>query len=154
MSPVPIQNRTSGIDTAIQLYDSDIKEITEGPLAWANARQGTRRDINDFVNELTERFNKIGLQVEIQVWKFGECKCVISSHTAEQCPNLAPVDDAWMFQGMITGRIEQESGFDFDRMVHEVQNNLLEIPGEGGSIKFDEAEFHRQMDQFGRGHHH
>lgn len=120
----------STIDTSIMLYDSEIKDITDGPLAWFNTRVGSLRNVDDVHKGLIEQFEKIGLRADVQVWTFGE-------------KGIA-VEGAYMFQVMIDGRIEKGSGFDYEKMQHEVQNNLLGIPGEGGKIKFDEAEFRRQ----------
>lgn len=121
---------TSGIDSLIELYDSDIKKITDGPIAWHNRREGARRSIDDHQRALTEEFEKIGLLANVEVWAY-------SSDGGKS------LEDGFMFQVMITGRVNPESAFDFDKMRHEVVSNLLDIPGEGGTIKFDKADFER-----------
>jgi hypothetical protein len=133
------------------LYDHEVKKIIQGPLEWFNARTGSLRVIDDVHKGLEEQFHKIGFKVDVQVWTLGECRCA-SSHHATQCPHLRPIEGAYQFDVVIQERIDPESGFDYERMSHEVQNNLLEIPGEGGKIKFDPAEFRRQHGQ--GGHHH
>lgn len=138
MSPLPILNRTSQIEAAFELYDSDIQKIMAGPMEWFNARTGSWRVVDDVHKGLVEQFERIGFRVDVEVWTLGECRCP-SSHSAEHCPHLIPVEGAYQFGVMVTGKINGESGFDFDRQRHEIVNNLLDIPGEGGTIKFDKA---------------
>lgn len=135
---------SSDITSAIDLYDSDIKKITEGPVAWANTRVGSARNVDDFHKGLTEQFHKIGFLVDVQVWTMGECRCSPRCRDAEACRRLISIPGAYTFKCEIQGRMQRESGFDYDRMQHEIQNNLLNIKGEGGKIKFDEKEFLRQ----------
>lgn len=152
---INILNRTSTIDQGnVELYDSDVKAIMDGPMAWFNARTGSWRNIDDMHKELTEQFQKIGLQVEVSVWTLGECRCRPATHHAEQCRNLIAIPEAYQFGVLILGKINRESGFDFDKMVHEVQHNLLDIPGEGGVIKFDEKEWLRNQGTGGGSHKH
>lgn len=132
LSSSPARTSSSGIDVApgVELYDSDIAAITAGPVAWHETRMKVRRDIDDHAKALEEQFHKIGFTVEVQVW--------IHSETGDQFEG--PV----MFHVLVTGRINPESGYDFERQQHEVRANLLDIPGEGGTIKFNEAEFLRE----------
>lgn len=120
----------SEIESQIALYDSDIRAIAQGPIAWHNLRMGSRRNIDDHVRGLTEQFHKIGLIADVQVWTMGQ--------------DGVPIEDAYVFKGVITGRVTPESEFDHDRLRHEIVHNLLDIPGEEGTIKFDEQEFLRQ----------
>lgn len=155
MSNIPILGRTSTIDAAqnVELYDEDIKRIIDGPMEWFNARSGTRRNIDDTHRALVEQFERIGLLVDVEIWTLGECRCSISSHHAEQCPNLQPLPETYQFGVVIKGKVHQESGFDYDRQVHQVQNNLLNLPGEHDNvIKFDEKEFLRQQREHKHGH--
>jgi hypothetical protein len=141
----PVHARTGSIDAAIELYDSDIKTIMDGPMEWFNSRTGSWRVIDEVHKGLVEQFEKVGFKVDVEVWTLGECKCSPPCRDGEHCRHLVPIPEAYQFGVMITGKINRESSFDFDKMVHEVQNNLLDIPGEGGIIKFDEAEARRMM---------
>jgi hypothetical protein len=119
---------SSDITSEIMLYDHEIKRITDGPLAWANFRVGSARSI--------------GLLADVGVYDMGVCECgPLAAHDAEQCPRLVPVEGSYIFKVVILGRVSPESGFDYDRMKHEVRANILDLPGGGGTIKFDEREF-------------
>jgi hypothetical protein len=132
---------------------SSIKKIMEGPMEWFNARTGSWRVVDEVHKGLVEQFQKAGYLVDISIWTLGECRCKPCNHHADNCRNLIPIPEAYQFGVTIMGKTEVESGFDFDRMVHEVQSNLLGIPGEGGVIKFDEAAFLRQQrERGGHGH--
>src|SRR5882757_2754049 len=124
--------RISEITSTIDLYDSDILAIERGPLAWARDQYGKSMDIDQFTKDLTEQFAHIGLGVEIQVW------------TTQQ-------QGAWAFKGVINRRFSE---FDPDRQVHEVINNILDIPGQEGWIKTDAAmmEAERRRRDEGRKH--
>lgn len=143
---------SSDVTSNIMLYDSEIKKIADGPIAWANNRVGSARSIDDFHKGLVEQFNRAGFLVDAAVCTLGECKCgPLALHDAEHCRHLVPIENTYTFQVTILDRVVRESGFDYDRMKHEVQANLLEIPGEGGKIKFDEKEF---LQQHGGGRRH
>lgn len=105
----PTSGQYSELDSLVELHDSDILAIESGPLAWANRQVGTTRNIDQFTKDLTEQFAEIGFKIEAQVW------------TTEQ-------SDTWAFKLVIQKRIGKE--FDPDRQVHEVVNNILDIPGE------------------------
>lgn len=96
-----------GVDSWVELYDSDIKAIAAGPLRYAQQRQRTRLDIDRFVRDLQEQFHGIGFGVQVHVW------------TTEE-------DGTYRFEVEIQKRL---TPWDPYQMVHEVQNNILEIPG-------------------------
>lgn len=144
MTPVPMLAGSSDVTANIELYDSDIKKITDGPLEWYNTRSGSWRDVDDVHKGLEEQFHKIGLNVNVGIYTMGECKCSPSCPDADACRHLVPIHGAYIFRVTILSRMTPESGFDFDRMKHEVRNNLLDIKGEGGTMKFDEKEFLRK----------
>jgi hypothetical protein len=98
-----------GIDSWVELYDSDIKAIAAGPVHYAQQREGQRMDIDRFVRDLQEQFHQLGFGVQVQVW------------TTE-------VEGAYGFVVEIQKRLGPT--WDPDQMVHEVTHNLLEIPGE------------------------
>lgn len=100
---------TSSFNSWVELYDSDILAIEHGPLRYAQERAGKVLEIDRFTKDLMEQFAEIGLGVEVKVF------------TTEQ-------EGVWAFEVEIRERLEKV--FDFDRMVHEVTNNILEIPGQ------------------------
>ena len=57
-----------GVDSWVELYDSDIKAIAAGPLHYAQMRGGQLLDIDRFVRDLQEQFFQIGFGVQVQVW--------------------------------------------------------------------------------------
>jgi hypothetical protein len=107
------QASTMGLNSFIDLYDSEIIAIEDGPLRYAQQRAGRPLNIDRFTKDLAEQFEQIGLGVEVKVFT-----------TAQ--------DNVWAFEVEIQRRIAKP--FDPDQMIHEVVNNLLELPGEGGWI--------------------
>lgn len=101
------------VDSTIELYDSDILAI-EKVIARLNAEDvGQRRELEDFVQKVKEKFHDIGFLVDVLVW-------------------TSNVDGVFVPEITINGRVEDKP-FDYDRQVHEVTNDLLEL-GEGGVI--------------------
>jgi hypothetical protein len=98
------------ISSSIDLNDSEILRLEKGPLAWARLRQGNSLPIDGFVKSLTEQINECGFTVEVKVFD------------TEQ-------HGVYAFEAEINGRTAG-SLFDPDRQVHEVVNNLLELPGQ------------------------
>lgn len=102
------------------LYDSDILAIEKGPMAWMQTQQRSRRHLDDFVRGAKEKFAEIGFNANIKTYDTNE-------------------DGTFAFEVEILGRLENRA-FDYDRQVHEVTNNILELPDQaGGVIKTDEA---------------
>lgn len=113
-SPSPSSELTS----TVELYDSDISRIDNGPLAWAREREGRMLDIDQFTKDLTEQFAHIGFGVDVQVWDTQQ-------------------EGAYVFKIEIQRRLTE---WDPDQQVHEVVNNVLDLPGQdGGWIKTEEA---------------
>jgi hypothetical protein len=105
-----------GVDSWVELYDSDIKAIAAGPLRYAQERAGRMLEIDRFVRDLQEQFFQIGLGVQVQVW-------------------TTPIEGTYKFTVEIQKRLNP---WDPDQMVHEVTHNLLDIPGAPeGFIKTD-----------------
>jgi hypothetical protein len=129
----PSQQRSSEITSAIELHDSDILKIERGPYAWAQDQQGKSYDIDQFAKDLTEQFAQIGFGVVVQVW------------TTSQA-------GTWAFQVEIQRRLTGE--FDPDRQVHEVVNNILNLPGQEGWINTGEAMKEHDRQQRDNGHRH
>ena len=132
------------ITSQVELYDSDILKIEQGPLAWANARVGSRRNLDDFVNGLKDRFFKIGFFTYIELGYPMECRCYPHHDNLPDCPDLKPIEDAaYTIKVSITSRVAMQV-FDYEQMQHEVRNNILNMPGQDkGTIKFDAKAFLR-----------
>jgi hypothetical protein len=118
------------MNSLVNLYDSDIDRIQRGPLAWMRAQEGKHMDLEDFRKTAVEKFAEIGLRANV--------KCYDSN-----------VVDVYCFEAEIQERLEKRE-FDYDRQIHEVVNNLLELPGEEkGFIKTTEG-----MEAFKNSHGH
>jgi hypothetical protein len=128
------------ITSNIMLNDSDIIKLEKGPVAWANARVGSRRDVDQFTKDLAEQINKCGFTCEVKVFDTNQ-------------------EETYGFEIEINGRTAG-SVFDPDKQVHEVTHNLLELPGEQeGFVKSKEwldrianREMKRKGSQGGRYH--
>lgn len=94
----------------VELYDSDILRIENGPLAYMVARQQSSMDLEDFRSTVIGKFGDIGFRVTIRPYETSQ-------------------SGVFAFDIEITGRTGTHE-FDYDRMVHEVTSNLLELPGE------------------------
>ncbi len=109
------------LDTAIELYETDRPRI-ERVAARLREHVGARRQKDDFLREVAERFAEEGFLVDVK---------------------LTTVDgggDEVTFYPLITiaGRVEPEEGYDHDRQRHEVRSTELAeagpvaMPGRGG----------------------
>lgn len=103
----------SDVQAEINLYDSDILSI-ESVLKKLATRQGQSVDLESFRNEIVNRFREAGFDVKVSMW------------TTEQKGTFVP-------EVTIVDRVDKDHAFDYDRMVHEVTNDLLDL-GEGGVI--------------------
>jgi hypothetical protein len=132
MTKTPGQRMMSNtIESWIDLHDSDILAIERGPLAWGKAQEGKRMNIDQFTRDLTEQFAMIGLHVDVQVWDTRQ-------------------PETYAFEVEIQRRM---TPFDPDRQVHEVVNNILDMPGEtkGHVIDTGKAMWDYERDK-GNGH--
>lgn len=99
---------------SIELYDHDIFSI-EKVLAQLNKKQHKSVNLEDFRREIIERFEDIGLVVNVKVYT-----------TAEEGVFAFDID--------IYDRCERKP-FDYERQAHEVRNDILEIePEKKGQI--------------------
>lgn len=114
------------ISSSVELYDSDFLAMESGPLRWARAAAGSVRNIDRFVNDLIEQFAEIKLGVQVQVWDTNQ-------------------DGLYAFKIEIIRRIEA-GAYDYDRQVHEVVSNILDLPGQEGWIKTSEALAHHNRE--------
>lgn len=121
-------------DSQVMLHDSDILAMEKGPLAYARSVAHNYMEIDEFVNRLTEQFQKIGLYVDVEVWQTN-------------------VENAWLFKVIILKRLNE---FDPDQQVQEQVRNILSLPGEEGFINTGKAmaEMERERRERGHGHQH
>lgn len=104
----------------VELYDSDLLAIERGPLEWMKSKQTTRVDLEGFRRAVVNQFGHIGFRVDVKVFETDQA-------------------DVYAFDVEIREKLERKE-FDYDRMVHEVTRNILELPDQdGGFIKADEA---------------
>lgn len=104
----------------LEIHDSEILAIERGPLAWARSRQQSRMDLEDFRQTMVDKFADVGFGVTV--------KCYDTD-----------VPEVYAFDVEINRRLR--GNFDPDQQVHEVVNNLAEIPEDEGKgwIKSDEG---------------
>lgn len=101
----------------IDLYDSDIIKIDEGPMKWMVAKQNTSMSLESFRRGAVEQFAEVGFLANVKTYETSEA-------------------GTFQFEVEILGRVDSKFVFDKDRMVHEVTNNLLNEPGiDKGFIK-------------------
>lgn len=120
--PMADQPNAPGLTINCEVHDSEIIEI-ERVLERLNAtiEGGNKRvDYDAFTREIRERFEDIGFQVAVNWWDSNVAGVLI--------PEI-----------VIRDRTERKP-FDYDRQVHEVTNDILEL-GEGGVIKTDPSQF-------------
>jgi hypothetical protein len=102
----------------VNLHDHEVMEC-EAVLNALSARQGNSMDLEAFRIEARERFEEIGLVVDVKVFESG----------------VQP--GVWEWDIDIVGRTERLShGFDHERQQWEVRNDILDL-GTGGTIKVD-----------------
>jgi hypothetical protein len=102
----------------IDLNDSDLERI-EKVYNWMKIQQQTRRNIDQFTQDATEKFASEGFKVDVHVKETNQ-------------------EGVYGFEVEIQGRTF--GTFDPDKQVWEVTNNILELPGqEKGFIKTDGA---------------
>jgi hypothetical protein len=136
-----VTTAAGGVDSMIQLYDSEIIEI-EKVLEALNKRKGQRTDYERWTSETKERFGKIGLAVSVLWYEAGVQRADGS---------LEKVDGTLIPEIVVKSRIEQHT-FDHEQMSHEVQSDLLQL-GTGGKLKVT-AEDARKALQSARDHKH
>lgn len=109
----------SNVTAQIDLYDHEILEVER---AWqaVQSKQGRMVDLESYRREIVERFAERGFRVDVDVYE--------TNH-----------EGLYHFEVTIRDRQEPIKEFDFDRQVHEVTNDLLDL-GEGGVIKTEKKE--------------
>ena len=110
----------NAVDVQIDINDSEILAIENGPWAYMRSMQQKRINLEDFRRTVIEKFAEIGF------------RATVNAHTTN-------VDDVYAFEVVVHDRLGGET-FDYDRQVHEVVNNILELPDQAeGWIDTDKA---------------
>ena len=118
----------------LNLYDEDILKL-EKVFDWVKQRQHQRMELEGFRRSAIERFYDAGFKVNVKVYDTNE-------------------EGVYAFDFEILDRVDREEQFDFDKQVHQVVNNLLELPDQdGGWINTDEALMRAEREQRERGRH-
>lgn len=100
-----------------ELHDSDILEL-EKVYRWMVDQQHKRRDLENFRREIIGRFQEKGYVVNVLCFETDQA-------------------EVYTFEVEVLRKIEQKT-FDYDKQVHEVVNNILDLPDQaGGWIKAD-----------------
>lgn len=111
---------TMNLNSHVELYDSDLLALEQGPMAWMKSKQQSSMNLEDFRRAVVEKFADAGFKVDVKVFDTNQ-------------------EGVYAFDVEIREKIERKA-FDFDRQVHEVTRNILELPDqEGGFIKTDQA---------------
>ena len=127
----------------LDLYDHEIKQIVELLAELNQQAKAKQHNYNDFERMIRDRFAKLGFTVDVNWYAY-------ALGGREQKGSAMP-------EITITGRTDEKFVFDPDRQVHEVVNNLLDLPGQakGEWIKTDPAAMKRLLgEQGGSGHGH
>lgn len=100
-----------------ELHDSDILEL-EKVYRWMVDQQHKRRDLENFRKEVIGRFQEKGFVVNVLTFETDQA-------------------EVYTFEVEVLRKIDKKT-FDYDKQVHEVVNNLLDLPDQaGGWIKAD-----------------
>lgn len=94
------------VTSTIDLYDHEFVDI-ERVVAKLNAAKGQRRDMEGFRREVVERFQEIGLVVEVKAW-------------------YTQTTGTYAFDIEFVGRTEDHT-FDHERQSYEVRHDILGI---------------------------
>lgn len=125
-----------GVDSLIQLYDSEIIEI-EKILEILNIRRRQRISYEKYTEEVQDRFGKIGLIVSVRWYEAG---------TEREDGILQKIDGVLIPEIVVKGRTDAKRfSFDHAQMGHEVQNDLLEL-GTGGKLKVTAEDARRALE--------
>lgn len=122
----------------VEVYDSDILAIDRIMECLAKRYQGSYRNYLAFEREATDLFGEIGLRITINWRGF-----MINGVPQEGAmPEITPV--------------ERLTPFDPDRMVYEVTQNILDLPGQepGEVIKTDQGGTFKAFREVGGLHKH
>lgn len=104
------------------VYDTEVDKILELMTLLNDKARHRKLNYNDFEREIRDRFAAIGFTVDVNWYRF-------EAGGVEQ--------DGAMPEVTVTGRVNKAFTFDPNQQVHEVTNNVLDLPGGGGVIKTD-----------------
>jgi len=107
----------------LDVLDSEVDAIGKVLAALKDRAAAKSQNYESFEREIRDRFAQIGFTVDVSWYRYG----------IEGRPGA--VEGSAMPEITITGRTDPGHVFDHDRMVHEVTNNLLGIPGQEGIIR-------------------
>lgn len=134
------------IHSIINLYDS---EILRAEKVWGLLREkasGRSVDRDALNREIKQRFEDIGLVVGVKWFTGG---------TPGPGGVLVEVPGLMIPEIEIRARTQRTGEFDHEQMAHEVQNNILELPGqEKGKISMREGDAMKLLADKHRGHDH
>lgn len=132
-----------GVESQIQLYDSEIVKIEE-VLEALNKRKGQRTDYERWTNEVKDRFHRVGLVVSVLWYEAG---------VERADGSVEKIDGTLIPEIVIKDRVDSKTfAFDHEQMGHEVQNDLLEL-GTGGKLKVTAEDARKALATF-RDHKH
>jgi hypothetical protein len=101
------------------INDSEILAIEKGPWAYMRSKQKNRMELEDFRRTVIDKFAEIGFKADVVAY-------------------TSNVPDVYIFEVVVRERLRGD--FDPDRQVHEVVNNILELPDQNeGWIDTDAA---------------
>lgn len=103
----------SSANPNLHIHDSDIIAMEKGPLAWMISKQGSPMNLEDFRRAAVEKFYDVGFKVYLKVYQTNQ-------------------DGTYAFNVEILDRVDSKKAFDYDKQVHEVVNNILELPDQNG----------------------
>lgn len=100
----------------LDILDSEMIELDKVLNSWAAQQQGLRRDLEAFRRGAIDKAAQCGFKLNVLTYETNQ-------------------EGVFAFEFEITGRTESKA-FDYDRMVYEVTNNILELPNQDkGFIK-------------------
>lgn len=125
-------------------YDSEMLEIEKVKQRLIQM-QGQRMNPQDFVDRAVDLFAKIGFHADVRTYTTGAIEQKGNIEKVEEVPDL------YTFEIEIVGRLDRHE-FDHDKMSHEVQRNVLGLPGPEGKIT--EAGMDEIVRKYTKGHRH
>lgn len=135
------------ISSIVNLYDSEFLAAEKVWKLLQEKAQGRAVDRDALHREIRERFLEIGLVVRVNWYQGGE---LMPDGT------LRELEGVYVPEISIQSRTETKGQFDHDKMAWEVQNNILELPGQTkGKISMSAGEMAQWAKRHGHdGHKH
>lgn len=128
----PQQFSDDSIGSIVNLYDSEFLAAEKLWKFLKGKAEEKRVDRDALHTEIIERFREIGLRVRVSWFQGG----VLGEDGL-----MHALEDVYVPEISIQGRVETKGQFDHDKMAWEVRNNILELPGqEKGVISMNAGE--------------